>query len=58
MEATGVYHDKCVYWLFDSGTRVSVVNLARVKYYGQSLGVRSKNDKKDSVVLAHYGLAA
>ena len=56
MEATGVYHEKCAYWLFDSGARVSVVNPARVKYYGQSLGVRSKNDKKDSVVLAHYGL--
>jgi len=56
MEATGVYHEKCAYWLFDSGAKVSVVNPARVKYYGQSLGVRSKNDKKDSVVLARYGL--
>lgn len=53
MEATGVYHEKCAYWLFDSGARVSVVNPARVKYYGQSLGVRSK---KDSVVLARYSL--
>jgi transposase len=26
-----------------------------VKFYAQSLGVRSKNDKKDSVVLARYG---
>ena len=53
MEATGVYHEKCAYWLFDSGARVSVVNPARVKYYGQSLGGRSK---KDSVVLARYSL--
>jgi len=56
MEATGVYHEQCAYWLFDLGAKVSVVNPARVKYYGQSLGVRSKNDKKDSVVLARYGL--
>lgn len=55
MEATGVYHEKCANWLFHSGAKVSVVNPAHVKYYGQSLGVRSKNDKKDSVVLARYG---
>ena len=33
-----------------------MVNPSRVKYYGQRLGVRSKNDKKNSVVLARYGL--
>ncbi len=56
MEATGVYHEKCADWLFNAGSKVSVVNPAHIKYYGQSLGVRSKNDKKDSVVLARYGL--
>ena len=56
MEATGVYHEKCAEWLFNTGSKVSVVNPAHIKYYGQSLGVRSKNDKKDSVVLARYGL--
>jgi len=56
MEATGVYHEKCADWLFNTGSKVSVVNPAHTKYYGQSLGVRSKNDKKDSVVLARYGL--
>ncbi len=56
MEATGIYHEKCANWLFYSGAKISVVNPARVKYYGQSLGVRSKNDKKDSVILARYGL--
>ena len=56
MEATGVYHEKFAYWLYQSGATVSVINPAQVKYYGQSLGVRSKNDKKDSVVLARYGL--
>jgi transposase len=56
MEATGVYHERCADWLFNVGSKVSVVNPARIKYYGQSLGVRSKNDKKDSVVIARYGL--
>jgi hypothetical protein len=44
--------------LFNTGSKVSVVNPAHIKYYGQSLGVRSKNDKKDSVVLARDGLEA
>jgi len=56
MEATGVYHERCAEWLFNTDSKVSVVNPAHIKYYGKSLGVRSKNDKKDSVVLARYGL--
>ncbi len=53
MEATGVYHERCADWLFNTGSKVSVVNPAPIKYYGQSLAVRSKND---SVVIARYGL--
>jgi len=56
MEATGVYHEKCADYLFNMGAKVSVVNPAHIKYYGQSLGVHSKNDKKDSVVIARYGV--
>jgi len=56
MEATGVYHEQLAIYLYDKGANVSVVNPAQVKYYGQSLGIRGKNDKKDSVVLARYGL--
>jgi len=56
MEATGVYHEKLADCLFNMGSKVSVVNPAHIKYYGKSLGVRSKNDKKDSVVIARYGL--
>jgi transposase len=56
MEATGVYHGQLAAYLYDQGADVSVVNPAQVKFYAQSLGVRSKNDKKDSVVLARYGV--
>jgi transposase len=56
MEATGIYHEQLATFLTDAGAQVSVVNPAQVKFYAQSLGVRSKNDKKDSVVLARYGL--
>ena len=56
MEATGIYHEQLATFLTEAGAKVSVVNPAQVKFYAQGLGVRSKNDKKDSVVLARYGL--
>ncbi|MDD5277884.1 MAG: IS110 family transposase [Methylovulum sp.] len=56
MEATGIYHEQLAIYLYDRGANVSVINPAQVKYYGQSLGIRTKNDKKDSVVLARYGV--
>jgi transposase len=56
MEATGIYHEQLASFLYETGAKVSVVNPAQIKFYGQGLGVRSKNDKKDSVVLARYGL--
>lgn len=55
MEATGIYHEQLAAFLYGAGAKVSVVNPAQVKFYAQSLGVRSKNDKKDSAVLARYG---
>lgn len=55
LEATGVYHENVATWPHDQGAQVSVVNPAHVKHYAQSLGVQTKNDKKDSVVLARYG---
>jgi transposase len=56
MEATGIYHEQLATSLYDAGAKVSVVNPAQVKCYAQGLGIRTKNDKKDSVVLARYGL--
>ncbi|MEI6066338.1 MAG: IS110 family transposase [Methylococcaceae bacterium] len=56
MEATGIYHEQLATSLYDAGAKVSVVNPAQVKFYAQGQGVRTKNDKKDSVVLARYGL--
>ena len=56
MEATGVYHESLAYRLHEAGAQVSVINPARVKDFGKSLGVQSKNDKKDSVVIARFGM--
>jgi len=55
MEATGVYHEALAYVLYESDASVSVVNPAKISHYGKSLGVRSKTDKKDSLVIARYG---
>lgn len=56
MEATGVYHETLAYALHDAGTRVSVVNPARIRDYAKSLGSQTKTDKKDSIIIARYGL--
>ena len=55
MEATGIYHEALAYQLYQAGAKVSVVNPAQVRSYAKSLGWRTKTDKKDSRVLAHYG---
>lgn len=56
MEATGVYHEALAYALHDAGARVSVVNPARIRDYAKSLGSQTKTDKKDSVIIARYGM--
>jgi transposase len=56
MEATGVYHEALAYFLHGAGAQVVVTNPAQVRDYAKSLAIRSKNDRKDSLVLARYGL--
>lgn len=56
MESTGIYHEALAYCLHDAGARVVVMNPAQIRDYARSLGARTKNDKKDSYVLARYGL--
>lgn len=55
MEATGIYHEALAYALHAAGAKVSVVNPAWVRDYAKSLGVRTKTDRQDSVVLARLG---
>jgi transposase len=55
LEGTGVYHEPAALALADVGITVSIVNPAQVKDFGRSLGVRTKNDGVDSLVLARYG---
>lgn len=56
LEATGIYHEDVLYFLFDKGKKVSVELPQRIKYYAKSLGVKTKNDLIDSGVIADYGL--
>ena len=55
MEATGIYHEALAYALSAAGALVAVVNPARIRDYAKSLGQRSKNDRRDSYAIAHYG---
>jgi len=55
MESTGVYHETLVYYLYEAGFNVSVMQSGRVKRYAQSLNQRSKTDALDSRMLAMLG---
>jgi len=56
LEATGVYHEDVLYFLFDQGKKVSVELPQRIKYFAKSKGVKTKNDLIDSGTIADYGL--
>ena len=55
MESTGIYHEAFVYYLYEAGFNVSVMQSGRVKRYAQSLDQRSKTDALDSRMLAMLG---
>lgn len=54
MEATGIYGDDLAYFLVEAGHRVSVVNPARIKGFGQSELIRTKTDKADAALIARF----
>jgi transposase len=56
LEATGIYHEDLLYFLHDNGKRVCVELPQRIKYFAKSKGVKTKNDKIDSGVIADYGI--
>jgi transposase len=55
MEPTGVYHEPAALALTDAGLTLSLVNPAQLRQFAQGLGVKTKTDKADSLVLARYG---
>lgn len=55
MEATGVYHENCAYFLYDKGFSVSIILPNKAKKYLQAIGIKSKNDTIDAKGLAQMG---
>jgi transposase len=56
MEATGVYYEALALALHEAGLKVSVVNPACIKGFGQSENIRNKNDPIDAGLIARYCL--
>ncbi len=56
IEATGVYHEELLYFLYSDDKKVCVELPQRIKYFAKSKGVKTKNDKVDSSVIADYGI--
>ena len=54
MEATGIYGEKLSYLLKDKGLKISVVNPARIKGFGQSELSRNKTDEADAKLIARF----
>ncbi|MFT5669168.1 MAG: transposase [Vicingaceae bacterium] len=55
LEATGVYHEKLVYYLHGLGLKVVLMQSGRARRYAQSLDQRSKTDALDSRMLSMIG---
>lgn len=56
MEATGVYHEKLAYYLFDKGCVVHIVLPNRAKSFSRTQKVKTITDKEASKMLAAMGL--
>lgn len=54
MEATGSYGEALAKFLFEAGHKVSVINPARIKAFGESELLRTKNDKTDAKLIARF----
>lgn len=54
LEATGRYGDALAKYLHQQGHRVSMVNPARIKKYGESKLQRNKTDKLDAQLIADF----
>ena len=54
LEATGVYGKALIGALHQGGLAVSVLNPAQVKFFALSVLRRTKNDKLDAQIIAHF----
>jgi transposase len=54
LEATGSYGDEIALFLFEAGYKVSVINPAQIKSYGDSRLSRTKTDASDAALIADF----
>jgi transposase len=54
MEATGIYGEALLAFLFQAGVAVSKVNPAQIKHYARSLLARHKTDRQDALLIAQF----
>jgi transposase len=54
LESTNVYGQGLALFLYEQGQRVSIVNPACIRGYGQSQLRRTKNDQADAVLIARF----
>lgn len=54
MEATSTYGEALARFLHEAGHSVSITNPARIKAFGQSELLRTKNDKTDAKLIARF----
>lgn len=56
IEPTSSYHEGVAHYAHDRGTRVWIVNPKQMRDFAKGLGLRSKTDALDCLVLAQFGL--
>lgn len=56
MEATGIYHEELTHFLYSNTKTVAVVLANKIKHFAKSLNIKTKTDKADASMIAHYGL--
>lgn len=56
MEATGIYHEDLTHFLYSNDQTVAIVLANKIKHFAKSLNVKTKTDKADASMIAHYGL--
>ena len=54
LEATGEYGAALALFLYEAGHQVSIVNPARIAAYAKSRLARTKTDKSDAALIAHF----
>ena len=55
MEASGIYYMRCARYLSSAGKFLAVENSLKIKRFSEMSLRRSKNDKKDALLIARYG---